>query len=217
MREIEARNVVLKATSINPSIFAERWLLRHDIVAEDEFEEGAIFTPLAAQVPARDFQLVVLPEMLQFAVKASAADPAALVRDRVGRIVETLPHVPYSAMGLNIHWRVEPSPGVDFGAEVRRMFAPPAAGLRSFFTEEDCRFGGYMSKDVLGVRLKLDVKPVTSQVGDAEREALKYQFNFHRSLQEEDAVAAIVETLAQWPEAERLSEEIVLTSTGWCE
>jgi len=187
------------------------------VVHEDEFAEGSLFTEMAVQAEARDFRLVAMPEMIQFALKTSAASPGELVRERVGGIATALPHMAYKAIGMNFHWRAEVEEGIDFAAEVHRMFVPQHSPLYNLFEQGGARFGGYMSKDVFGVRLKLDVKPVKREADGRLVEGLVYQFNFHLDLDQDDPLLGIQGALERWEDAEELAKEMFMTTTEWCE
>ena len=205
-------NVVIVASQFNPSIFSQIWLIKSGILSEDDFGKECMFAPMVAQVHSREFNLVVVPDQLQFAPLRHPEKGRELVVSKVGKIVETLPHTPYIAAGLNFNWLIDPEEeGV--GNFSRHLFYREDIDILLFpeFDVEDARFGGYLSRDILGCRLKLDIKPVTiEQASKGEKqELLKFAFNFHRPLSENNKVEQILDHLRRWNEAYELASNIV--------
>lgn len=50
--ELISRNAVVAANKFNPSILTQMWLIRNEIVAEDEFENWCVFSNAAVQINA---------------------------------------------------------------------------------------------------------------------------------------------------------------------
>src|SRR5207244_12569120 len=71
----------------------------------------------------------------------------------------------------------------------------------------DASFGAYLSRDLLGFRLKLDAKPVTiTPTGAAAEQRLQLLYNFHADLPEgEEAVERIQQHLQRWGEAAEIA------------
>ena len=91
----------------------------------------------------------------------------------------------------------------------RKLFFRADDPLCQAFNTEDARFGSYMSKDVIGCRLKLDVKPVTINLPEGTIERLQFAFNFHRELTENNGVDGIVDLLTKWDSAQKMAFDIV--------
>lgn len=202
-------SVVLVAHRFNPSITTPLWLVRNEVLSEGDFLPGCVYTDLLVQVMARSFHLLLTPEQLQFVPQVPEAEQEALILDKVGRIVRTLPHTPFRALGLNFDWNVTPADG-DTGGLARRLFFKSGAPLFSDFDVPDARFGSYLSKDTLGFRLKLDVKPVTVEGGTERKERLQFRFNYHADLRgSKEVVQTIDERLRKWREARAASQRII--------
>ncbi len=71
------------------------------------------------------------------------------------------------------------------------------------------RFGGYMSCDAVGGRLKLDAKPITAQSPDGDLELMQFGFNFHYDIEQSGAADQIASILSRWDEAMNRSSEIM--------
>ena len=143
--------------------------------------------------------VVILPDQLQFTPDPVEDATGKLVLDKVGRIATLLPHTPYAAAGLNFVWHLLPDPP-GFGEFCRSLFFRDNP-LFSAFEQGDARYGGYLSKNTLGTRLKLDVRPVKATAPDGT-EVLQFAFNFNLDLRRNPAaVEQIIALLGRWDEA----------------
>ena len=197
--------MVVVAQNFNPSVTSQLWLVRNGVVPEGEFLPGCIFTDVLVQVRTRRFSLLFTPEQFQFVSTPGEDDTQALMRETIGRVIETLPHTPYTpyrALGLNFTWHLFPDGG-DVAALSRQLFFVPERPLFRDFDVPDASFGSYLSRDLLGFRLKLDVKPVAvTPPGNGPEQRLQLLYNFHADLPEgEQTVARLQEHLRRWGEA----------------
>lgn len=64
--ELASGNVVITAEQFDPTIVSQIWLAKTGLVKEDEFAQGCIFADTVAQVRAREFELLVIPDRAQF-------------------------------------------------------------------------------------------------------------------------------------------------------
>lgn len=208
-RELVGSSVVVVAQNFNPSVTSQLWLVRNGVVPEGDFLPGCIFTDLLVQVRTRRFGLLFTPEQFQFVPALGEENSPALVQETIGHIVETLPHTPYRALGLNFTWHVIPEDG-DVAALSRRLFFTAGRPLFRDFDAPDASFGAYLSRDLLGFRLKLDVKPVTVPTATAAAHRLQFLYNFHADLSEgEEAVARLRHHLRRWGEAAEVARASV--------
>lgn len=201
-------NFVVAARQFNPSIFSQLWLVKHEIASEKDFEGGeSICTPAVVQLRSPRFVLMVLPDQLQLAPLPVQEAHSELIADMIGKIVQKLPETPYVAVGINFHWTMEADPD-EFVAFSRAIFYRENA-LYNQFAEQDARFGGYLSKDILGTRLRLDVKPTKTGTGDEEVERFLFAFNFQIDLGSDNAVSEIQRMANQWNAAKDHAAEII--------
>jgi hypothetical protein len=207
-------SVVVVAHNFNPSVTNQVWLTDHDIVHRDEYQPGAVFTDMFVQVPARGFHLLIVPEQCQFTLSAETERQQELVIERIGTLVRTLPHTPYHALGLNFVWQLVPE-GETVEELSRRLFFVATSAVHRMCDSDDTKFGAYLSKDSLGCRLKLDIKPVRVQSPEeGEVDLLQFGFNYHHDIgNREDPVPEIEETLNRWDEARDQSSQIAHAAT----
>lgn len=210
--ELAGASAVVVAHQFNPSVVSEVWLTRHELLAEEEKEPGCVFTDAIVNVRSKGFNLLVTPDQLQFAFRVPSEQQCDLLLQKLGKIVDLLPHVPYHALGLNFVWlfRSEPQRVEEV---TRRLFFIGNRPIFRHFDTEDAQFGTYLSKNSIGCRLKLDIKPVIAQSINENQvrmgPAVNLSFNFHLDiLGDENPPALIRSLLAQWDEAKQEAEEI---------
>lgn len=203
MKELSVSNIIIVADKFNPSLFSQVWLDKHGILPEKESKGDQIYTPAFVLAQSELFSLQVWPERLQFSYKDGEQDATELIHNTVGKIIELLPHTPFTAAGINFTWRISPPDSSNFSSMDRSMFWMDSA-LHSLFNSEDARFGGYFSKDFLGTRLRLDIKPVRKN----ELEAFQVAINFHVDLTEGDPVELALGNLKNWTAFRKYSEEV---------
>jgi len=214
LRLTEANTVVV-ARNFNLTVVNQAWLLKTGILTQEEMDGEYAFTTLFTQINSKEFAFLLSPERLQFAPKIAGEKQQELILRKVGKFVEALPHTPYVAIGMNFSVQYQPKE-LDVKDMTRRLFFVPESPLHQEFDTPDARFGGYMSMDALGCRLKMEVKP-TVQVGgsDNPRHFISLDFNFHQDLEQgEVAVKDIEKTLNKWNEAKEMSIDVAKKLAG---
>jgi hypothetical protein len=214
--ELLAENVVITANKFNPSVLTQVWLVRNGILAEEDLGPSSFF-PMAVQVQTPRFMLLAVPDFIQYAPVTPGSDGDLILRT-MGGIARALPHTPFTGIGMNFVWTE--TPGIDIAELTRRLFFRADSPVFSPFDTEDAHFGGYMSKDFRGVRMKLDIKPTIWRKLDPKTETpqgveprLQFSFNFHKDLTPDDSTgntpAEIESILRLWDAAKQESERIV--------
>jgi hypothetical protein len=202
-----ASNVVIAARHFNPSVFNQLWLYRNELVGEAEFEPGSVFTDAFVQVRTARYVVMVVPDQLQFLPLQQDEGEGNLILEKVGRIIELLPHTPYIAVGLNFVWHKNVD-GLDIGQLTRRLFFNADSTFYREFDTPDAQFGGYASKAMFDCSLKVDVKPVT--VPEEPTERVQVAFNLHKDITRPvDVVREIKDVLSRWDAVRAEAERIV--------
>ncbi len=195
----EGSAAVVVARRFNVTAARQHWLVKQGIIGENDLLEGALFSDTVVQVPTSQFLLLLLPDQLQFVPTVPADQEQSVILEKLGKIVQTLPHVPYKALGLNFTWLLRPADR-DTVTLTRKMFFVPDRPLFRIFSEQESRFGAYLSKNHGDFRLKLDVIPTTLPQDEGQEHCLRFAFNFHRDVEEDGAAEDIVRCLARWDE-----------------
>ena len=207
-------NAVIVAHQFNPSVVNQLWLVDNGIVARDEFQESCVFSDMVVNVNAKDFSLFVSPEQLQFVPKVDDGAAGELIKNVLGKFVQSVPHTPFAGLGLNFVWIVSDD---DIPGLSRRVFYRPEEKLFQAFDTSNSRFGAYMSRDFNGGRLKLDIKPVTMKLratGESV-ERLQFAFNFDFGIAAGSGRAdQICKFLMNWDEAAAESKSVMKLAGG---
>lgn len=199
--------VVIAAQQLNPTIFTQNWLIERGILGRDELMEGSLFSDFVVQVRSRTFQMLVLPEQLQFVPSVPLQEQQQFLLEKVGAIVNLLPQTPFKAVGLNFAWHLIPTDG-DIARLSRELFFVPDRPISRFFDAPDSHFGAYFSKSVPPFRMKLDIKPTIVTLQDRQERRMLFSFNFHADL-DQRAVQQITDALGCWNEVVQQTERVV--------
>lgn len=206
MAELELAQVVVTARHFNPSIIDKHWLIKNQILGEDDFLDNCVFAPSVAHVHANAFDLLAIPDHIQFTPR-NIDDSQAIIINGLAKIVQTLPHTPYLATGINFTWGV--FIGSDQAVLTRKWFYCERQPFSREFDVPDAHFGAYFSKSVFdGGRLKLHVKPAIKHTGDNKENVVLLTFNFHFDLSADRASDELIEILQRWDEARLMAERI---------
>jgi hypothetical protein len=192
---------VLVAKSLNVSIFQQVWLLENGILSKEETAGNALFSPVSVNIPGAKFDFLVVPDRVQVVVKSDFESAGAIFDRTIGNVAKVLPHTPYTGLGLNFNYLVEPSSQESFFSASRKLVLSERNPLANEFSTSDARFGLYVSKNILSARLKLDIKPIKKGV----IEALLMNFNFHHDVSN---AKHVIDALDNWLEFFRYSSSL---------
>jgi len=211
--ELVNASAVVVAHDVNLSIFRLPWLRDQKILSEEEVAGDVVITPPVVRIPARSFELLILPDRVQVRPSGDPGKAQSDILRVLGGIVTTLPHTPFTAIGLNFDYLMTPEEHTEFQSWNKDNFAAPFSLDLIDSAQEKARFGAYYSFDTLGMRLKADLKPTerTEQPeggvlkSSAGPEAMLGKFNFHRDLKEHPGVGEILQVLGRWNDAASLA------------
>ncbi|HHJ17600.1 MAG TPA: hypothetical protein ENJ80_12965 [Gammaproteobacteria bacterium] len=182
-------NVVLIANTFNLPIFHQVWLIDNDIITKDEFAAGeSFFTPVAVNVRAPSYNFLIVPERAQVAFNSDFENSLPVIQRVIGGIASKLPHTPYTAMGLNFEYRIGHKDPKYLAATYRDVFLCKNNPLVTEFSSEDTMTGLYVSKDMFGARLKLDIKPIIADGNNM----LQLVFNTHLELSDTSEIHRLI-------------------------
>lgn len=206
-------SAVVVAHDVNLSIFRPPWLRDQKILSDEELAGDVVITPLMVRIPAPSFELLILPDRVQMRPSDDSGKAQSDILRVLGGIVSTLPHTPFTAIGLNFDYLMTPDEHTQFQSWNKERFAAPFPVDVVGAALEEARFGAYYSFDTLGMRLKADLRPVrrTEQpkgdilMSSAGPEEMLGKFNFHRDLKVRPAVAEILQVLGRWGDASSLA------------
>jgi hypothetical protein len=200
-------SIVVTANLFNVTVVQQVWLVDNQIVMREEFTGPMLFTPGMVQVETPLFNLLAIPNQVQFTPLCAEEQKQQIILNRLGRFIELLPQTPYTAIGVNFAWHYRIPEGQTV-AQVSRQayFRLDMPGAR-LLDAPDARFGAYYSKDELGFRLKLSIAPVAvPRDGQPPEDVLQYAFNYHRDA---TRVPDLLDALNHWREAKEHSTMLV--------
>lgn len=200
-------NIVIVANDFNVTIVNNIWLYKNEIFTEDELKDS-INLPVNVEVRADNCIFSVVPNRLQFNVNTKYADAKELILSKIGKLVKKLPHTPFAATGLNFIYHITPQ-GDDVGSLSKRLFCNNGAMLFDGLEEQqNSRFGGYFSYDLMGARFRLDAKPIKIAKDGGFDEKLQFSYNFNVDLTSEDPVENIIRLIKMWDEAKEYTKNL---------
>lgn len=215
---LEHTSIVIVARDFNPTIFKPFWLKKNDIFLEQELQGSVVITPAAVQIPTENYQFTVLPDRVQMVIPRNYSKAEDDINRILGGIVKTLPHTPYTALGLNFNYLIAPDSEGKFSEWNRKLFASSFSRKIRYSKDNNARFGSYVSFDFLGARLKIDIKPIKAlknieslcESWHENQDLIKFNLNFHSDVSNaESPVDAILATLNKWPDALSYSEKLM--------
>lgn len=205
-------NIVLVANEVNVSIFTLAWMLENGIVDSKDLDGEVTVTNLTVFLKTNQFELTIVPNRVQLSLKPSKLSAESSAERTLIRILEVLPHTPIYAVGLNIAYMLTPPTSTSFTEWNEQLFSPSLKLTPDLESHEGIRFGTYISWDVLGSRLRLDVKPMNAQSKDGSQiEFMRAGFNYHTELSQENPTEDAVELIHRWSDVLEHSLEVART------
>lgn len=192
------KTIVLIAQSLNPAIFSESWFIKNKILEAEEFTPStdSIITAQFAQIFTSHFDILVLPDQIQFTLKVDESKSIQKIIDTIQKS-----QIEFKLLGINFNYFIE-------GADTKALFYNTSNSTYKSFNEPNCKFGAYLSKDsIFTSRLKLDIKPVTRS--DSNKELLHYAFNYHINLNTNPTITSILDN---WSEFDKDASDIILAT-----
>ena len=202
-------NIVLVSCNINTSLFSQYWFIKKEIIKEDEFLPDSMFIPGLSNVSTNDFQITILPDKIQFALKSDSLEEGErCVREKFNKFIDAMENVSINAIGLNFLWRVEDT-AISINQFGKELFCKDNA-IGNYFSEDNARYGAYYSKNCDELtRLKLDIKPIHSMENGNMLEYQLASFNYHSDVNPEQMKEHLKGQMDKWSAFLNNSQEIV--------
>ena len=195
------------AKAHNPTILHPAFLSTQGIVPKDwELAEPPVCTPAISVVKYAN-RIVFTADLNKLTVFNNAPTQAPpLIPDLASKYVETLPHVPYSAVGINIAGYIEcPSPEawlidrfLRCGPGNDDKLKPNALGIKLVYSVERGR-----------LNLSIDVGTLQKTPEQVERPCLLINGNYHFTVSQDKASEETRTLLALYPKCLAHFDEIV--------
>lgn len=203
-------NVVIIANTFNVAIMNSVWLYKNGIFTEEELQ-GCTSFPVTVQLQTNRFHFNLVPDRLQFTLKPEVTNKKGLIKEKIGTLVNTLPHTPFTAAGLNFTYHITPV-GENVQSLSRQLFHNENSALfeGNDIDNGDLKFGGYFSKDWHETRFRLDAKPVNVKEGSENIEKIKFAYNFNINLDQhaDNNEKIMTDLFEKWDEAELFTKQL---------
>lgn len=209
--------IVLAANDVNLSIFKPHWLIKNEILTEDDCSGEVVVTPAFVQIPTKNFILTILPNRIQMVFSQECSDIPQNINKTLKRLITTLPHTPYNAVGLNFAYLVSPEENEgDYNFWSKKLFSSKFSNSIRFKKNSDPKFGCYFSYNVLEARLKVHVTPSKTNQETVRlnpswklnQDIIKIDMNFHYPVDDNNIVESSLSSLDKWTAACELSKKI---------
>jgi len=209
-RRLVNANVVAVARDLDPSALAQGWGAWESVIPPHEIASGQLIaTPQVLSIETDRFSVLVVPQRVQCAAKTSDAAEQEELLERAPAIIELLPRATYVAVGANLTWVAWPDEEA-FGAFVKRLFWVKGSPVYDAFAGDTARCGAYLSKELDGLQLTLEARPVAPELSPVRTECLQLAFNLHRDLERHADVAdALTSLVRDWQSLRGQVEAVV--------
>ncbi len=162
-------NIVVLASSFNPSIISKDWMTSNQLVEEPISD--FVHTPVFSLVENKDFQLAVDRDRLQLSVKKPVQRNINLIVGTIKKFFSLLPETPYSAMGFNFAFRIPMK--IHF---LEKIFTPKEQTIKKLFSS-NYGLGVVVLFKFRSFAVRVNVSPPTPR-----NEFQTVNFNFHSSI-----------------------------------
>jgi len=184
-------SVVILADPWNPAMFNQHWLINNKIFVENEELLAAISAPQVSNFRTKQFNILVLPTQLQFEINPELSE---YPYNKLVEILQRVDYAPIRAIGVNFKWKQD-TEGEAIPKFTRSNYCYSDSSIFRKFTDDNAKFGLYLSKDFLTSRLKLNILPIREKSGD---EYVQYSFNYHHDLNKETDYQKAIDIVKNW-------------------
>lgn len=146
-------NIVILALNHNPSIITKDWLFRNNIIKEppDDFSH----TPFRSFVTTPTYHFSIEQRRLFLELNDVNDDSLPKLPGVAIRYIETLPQIPYNAMGFNFRYKVNTTPKEDM---LRSIFVKDEKLMETAF-EDKYKVGGILQSYYKDFEVTLTATP----------------------------------------------------------
>ena len=216
--KLVSSSIVVVANDVNLSILRPPWFSKTKIFTEEELSGNIIISPVLVQITSENFEFAAFPNRFQLTLTPSNPNPQTDIERVIKGIVSVLPETPYTAIGFNFDYLVTSENRGSFYCWEQKLLASEFANTIAPDGDKEVRFGSYFSFDILGFKLKLDIKPKIAQRGIDKisnswvpgQKLAGLHLNFHKSVSDSSKPhESIIETLSAWESISEYAKQII--------
>lgn len=200
-------NIVIVGVNFSPLSYNHHWLIKNNIVSEEQILKESFFTQDFTQIVTNDFFVSVFLNQMTFTLKAEKYTDEII--KTYEKFISNLTDVNFTAIGVNFIRSINNDDEENKNLS-REHFFFENSEIHKLFDKPDARFGVYLSKDYLGSRLKLDIKPknIVNTTTNIITKVIGFSFNFHLDLKV-NKLNSIIGQIKNWQKFNDYSEEIL--------
>lgn len=198
-------NIVIVASSFNPSIVSKDWLFSKGIINEPS--KNFTHTPGFSFFESEHYSMTLLPERFLLELKNEYQTRFTELISITERFVSRLPETPYTAIGTNYTWQTETLSKRDVEKKLEDIFTFNRDRFSKIFKQQEVRIGTTVWLNHESFFVKLSIEP--------HLETMKHilcNFNYHANIKGSDELN---ERLAKIPVTLTHSENIVKGLFEW--
>jgi hypothetical protein len=204
------RNIVVNG-QFNLNLLDKYFFIKNGIISEEEFagmQNPPVFNGFNSHIATTKYEITINPIQLVI-YDAHPGKNDVKINEILIQIIKASGVSKFQSLGINFDWTLEFNSGEELQRKAKEYFYnEKAIMMSSIFNTSDTHYGFYVSKDVLGGRLKLDVKPINSITyplkGTFPINALHNKFNFHFALNSSDIMPFLSNFKVYEQEAEKI-------------
>lgn len=182
--KIIGNSIVIINTGIEPQNFNSYWLVKNDLIEEEELSNENVFSKHFVHLNGEYYDILINGNSIQFQLKNNNFDKIELLIKKIQLFNAKVQNTINISMGINFNWILDLQKGeyVDLS---KRLFYNATNPIHQLFQDDKSCFGSYISKDFGKSRLKLDIKPILLS-NDFKDGTLNFNFNFHFDFNDEN-------------------------------
>lgn len=193
-------NIVILASSFNPSIVSKEWLIRKGIAKDTP--KNFTHTPVFSFFESDNFSITLVPDRFQLEVrKINDANLKQLV-PMAEKFASSLPETPYTAIGVNYLWQAEFETKEVINKILKGIFTFNWDKTKNIFKEQDVSLGSIVWLNYAGFLMKLSILPSL----ETKKCYILCDFNYHANITGE---VELKEMLSKSSDTFKHSNEIV--------
>lgn len=186
------------------------WLVKNEIISEEDLRGNHIFTSNFIQLSLNKFSLTLNNNSVILSINNNYNEQDYI--EGVNKLIFLLTKLKNTfnlSCGINFNWILNDLNGGEYFEISKKLFFVNDNPLYKEFENNRPCFGAYMSKDFEDSRLKLDIKPVHSNLDGINEGTLHFNFNFHKDLVDSTSIDELEAYLKKWKIYKNESELLV--------
>ena len=207
------RNIVLIVEGLNIPLLTKEWFSDNDIIdLKDIDSEKTIFSSNYIQITERNKRLIIIITEDRIQIEFNPTGDS--ITKTASQIIEKITNIACIAIGVNLRYAIDSYDENKNDLAFGHFYNENSSFFKHFFEKkENQRLGGYLSKDHMNCRLRIDIKPNKISFNENKedvKDVLIFNFNWNRELESvSDALKTIKELENNFLELFKYSQDLI--------